>query len=284
MSKINKKKANLIRTKLILIIAKEQEELKLKYKKNKLMMINGKSSLEIDEQYSTNSFEITIHQIINGGKNLCVSSSSKIKPRQSLSLKTPKKKIRSSEGNNITNFKATKDIDSIKLQSKKKISEEKLKLKSKKELSKKIINWEKEKMKELQKKCIRLLRNMAQNYKNYLLLEKQNKFKRQKTVSIQSPILENKNIKNNNNNFHKNSISSKGIVKVSKQSFFAKTAFQRKKDKKKTENPKARFETNFIDFHDNDSDKETNFQSVKQEKKQFSDDEDYIFSSCNNEN
>ena len=78
MSKINKKKANLIRTKLILIIAKEQEELKLKYKKNKLMMINGKSSLEIDEQYSTNSFEITIHQIINGGKNLCVSSSSKI--------------------------------------------------------------------------------------------------------------------------------------------------------------------------------------------------------------
>ena len=284
MSKINKKKANLIRTKLILIIAKEQEELKLKYKKNKLMMINGKSSLEIDEQYSTNSFEITIHQIINGGKNLCVSSSSKIKPRQSLSLKTPKKKIRSSEGNNSTNFKATKDIDSIKLQSKKKISEEKLKLKSKKELSKKIINWEKEKMKELQKKCIRLLRNMAQNYKNYLLLEKQNKFKRQKTVSIQSPILENKNIKNNNNNFHKNSISSKGIVKVSKQSFFAKTAFQRKKDKKKTENPKARFETNFIDFHDNDSDKETNFQSVKQEKKQFSDDEDYIFSSCNNEN
>ena len=284
MSKINKKKANLIRTKLILLIAKEQEELKVKYKKNNLMMINGKSSLEIDEQYSINSFEITIHQTIKGGKNLCISSSTKKKPKPSLSLKKKKKKIRSLEGNNSTNLTATKEIDSIKLQSKKKISEEKLKLKSKNELSKRLINWEKEKMKELQKKCIRLLRNMAQNYKNYLLLEKQNKFKRQKTVSIQSPILENKNIKNNNNNFHKNSISSKGIVKVSKQSFFAKTAFQRKKDKKKTENPKARFETNFIDFHDNDSDKETNFQSVKQEKKQFSDDEDYIFSSCNNEN
>ena len=119
MSKINKKKANLIRTKLILTIAKEQDNLKLKYKKNKLMMINGKSSLEIDEQYSTNSFEITIHQIINGGKNLCISSSSKIKPRSSLSLKIQKKKITTTEGNNSTNLIATKDIDSIKIQSKK---------------------------------------------------------------------------------------------------------------------------------------------------------------------
>ena len=285
MSKINKKKANSIRTKLILLIAKEQEELKVKYKKNNLMMINGKSSLEIDEQYSINSFEITIHQTINGGKNLCISSSSKIKPRPSLSLKTPKKKIRSLEGNNSTNLTATKEIDSIKLQSKKKISEEKLKLKSKNELSKRLINWEKEKMKELQKKCIRLLRNMAQNYKNYLLIEKNKKFKRQKTVSIQSPIFENKNIeKKNNDNLHKNSISSKGIVKVSKPSFFAKNAFHRKIEKKKTANPKVRFETNFIDCHENDSDKETNFQSVKPEKKNISDDEDYIFSSCNNEN
>ncbi len=34
----------------------------------------------------------------------------------------------------------------------------------------------KRKNEELQKKCIRLLRNMAQNYKNYLVLQKQNKF------------------------------------------------------------------------------------------------------------
>ena len=34
----------------------------------------------------------------------------------------------------------------------------------------------KRKNEELQKKCIRLLRNMAQNYKNYLLLQKQKKF------------------------------------------------------------------------------------------------------------
>ena len=284
MSKINKKKANLIRTKLILTIAKEQDNLKLKYKKNKLMMINGKSSLEIDEQYSTNSFEITIHQIINGGKNLCISSSSKIKPRSSLSLKIQKKKITTTEGNNSTNLIATKDIDSIKIQSKKIISEEKLKLKSKNELSKKILNWEKEKMKELQKKCIKLLRNMAQKYKNYLLLEKKNKLKRQKTITIKSPIFEKKNRKkHSHSNFHKNSISSKGIVKLSKPSFFSKTTFQRKSEKKKTDNPKVRYETNIIDFHDNDSDKETYFQSIKQEKKKFSDDEDYIFSSCNNE-
>ena len=60
--------------------------------------------------------------------------------------------------------------------------------------------------------------------------------------------------------------------------------FIEKLKKKKTANPKVRFETNFIDCHENDSDKETNFQSVKPEKKNISDDEDYIFSSCNNEN
>ena len=122
MSKINKKKANLIRTKLILTIAKEQDNLKLKYKKNKLMMINGKSSLEIDEQYSTNSFEITIHQIINGGKNLCISSSSKIKPRTSIFIneQNNKSNILDEEINNSSQIISSHDIDSIKLQSKKK--------------------------------------------------------------------------------------------------------------------------------------------------------------------
>jgi len=121
MSKIKQKEANLIRTKLILIIAKEQESKKLKFNKNNNMMINGKSSFEIDEQYSINSFEITINQIINGGKNLCISksSSSKIKPRPSLTLKNKKRNILSEENNN-TNLNASKDFDSIKLQSKKK--------------------------------------------------------------------------------------------------------------------------------------------------------------------
>ena len=58
-------------------------------------MINGKSSLEIDELYSTNSFEITMHQIINGGKNLCISqNSSSIISRQSLTLKPQKKEFK----------------------------------------------------------------------------------------------------------------------------------------------------------------------------------------------
>ena len=172
MSKINKKKANKTRTNLIILIAKEQQLEKKKYKEKNVMMINGKSSLEIDALYSTNSFEITMHQRINGGRNLCVSqnSSSKIKPRTSLSLKNQKSNLNLSEGNNSTNINSSKDIDSIILQSKKKISENKLKLKSYNELTKKNINFnkEKEKKKELQKKSIRILRKLANDYKNFI--------------------------------------------------------------------------------------------------------------------
>ena len=282
MSKINKKKANKTRTNLIILIAKEKQLEKKKYKEKNVMMINGKSSLEIDALYSTNSFEITMHQRINGGRNLCVSqnSSSKIKPRTSLSLKNQKSNLNLSEGNNSTNINSSKDIDSIILQSKKKISENKLKLRSYNELTKKNINFnkEKEKKKELQKKSIRILRKLANDYKNYLLCEKKKKFKKQKTVSIQFQIYE--------DNIHKNCISSKGIVKVSKPSFFAKNAFQRNPEKKKTDNPKVKFVTDIIDIQNNDSDKETNFHSsVKQDKKELTDDDDegIIFSYCNND-
>ena len=282
MSKINKKKANKVRTNLILLIAKEQQVQKKKNKEKNLMMINGKTSLEIDKLYSTNSFEITMHQLINGGKNLCVSqnSSSKIKPRPSLSLKNQSTTFALLEVNNSTNLNSSKEIDSIKLQYKKKISENKLKLRSYNELTKKNINFnkEKEKKKELQKKSIRHLRKLASFYKNYLLCEKKKKFKKQKTVSIQFQIYE--------DNIHKNCISSKGIVKITKPSYFAKNAFQRNPEKKKTDNPKVKFVTDIIDFQNNDSDKETNFHSsVKQDKKELTDDDDegIIFSSCNND-
>ena len=66
---------------------------------------------------------------------------------------------------------------------------------------------------------------------NYLLIEKKNKFKRQKTVSIQTQIFKNVE-KNNNKNIHKNRFSSKRIIKFSKQSFFTKNAFQRIPEKK----------------------------------------------------
>ena len=74
----------------------------------------------MNELYSTNTFEITMHQRINGGRYLCVSQnlSSKIKPISS--LKNQKSYLNLSEGNNSTNLNSSKEIDSIILQSKKK--------------------------------------------------------------------------------------------------------------------------------------------------------------------
>ena len=158
MSKKNLKKANEIRTKLLLLTSKEQTIRKKKTKERNLMMINGKSSFEIDEQYSINLFEITMHQVINGGKNLCISSSSKIKPRSSIFINEQNNKNNTlDDENNSIQFIPSNEIDSIKLQSKKKISEEKLKLKSYRELKKKNYNFydiEKEKRRELQKKAL----------------------------------------------------------------------------------------------------------------------------------
>ena len=65
--------------------------------------------------YSTNTFEITMHQRINGGRYLCISQnlSSKIKPRSSLSLKNQKRNLNLLKGNNSTNLKSSKEIYSI---------------------------------------------------------------------------------------------------------------------------------------------------------------------------
>ena len=89
MSKKEKiKKANLIRTKLILIIAQENEK-KKSLNKN-VMMLNSKSVEEINEQYQTNNFKITLNnKIINGGKNLEINYYSKDNPRRLVN--TPQK-------------------------------------------------------------------------------------------------------------------------------------------------------------------------------------------------
>ena len=64
-----------------------------------------------------------MHQRINEGRNLCVSenSSSKIKPRTSLSLKNQKRNLNLSERNKNTNLNSSKEIDSFIIQTKKNI-------------------------------------------------------------------------------------------------------------------------------------------------------------------
>ena len=292
MSKKNLKKANEIRTKLLLLTSKEQTIRKKKSKERNLMMINGKSSFEIDEQYSINLFEITMHQVINGGKNLCISSSSKIKPRTSLFIneQTNKNNILD-DVNNSSQLIPSNEIDSIKLQSKKKISEEKLKLKSYKELKKKnydFYNIEKEKRRELQKKSIRFLRRITRNFKDYLLNEKKKKtFKRQKTVSIQNQNIRNKIFeKNENENYQnyekKNSISSKGIIKLSKSSFHQNNNLQRNLEKKKTDNQKVKFASETKEHINKNSNSNLNLPNFAHVNKKELSDDDVIFSTCNN--
>ena len=75
------KKANIIRTKLLLLIATEQS-IKKHSLNNNVMMLNSKSFDEINKKYQINSFKITMsNKIINGGKNLCMSYSSTMNPR-----------------------------------------------------------------------------------------------------------------------------------------------------------------------------------------------------------
>ena len=298
MSKKNLKKANEIRTKLLLLASNEQIIKKKKAKKKNLMLINGKSSFEIDEQYSINLFEITMHQIINGGKNLCISSSSKIKPRTSIFIneQNNKSNILDEEINNSSQFISSHDIDSIKLQSKKKISEEKLKLKNYKELKKKNYNFydiEKEKKRELQKKSIRFLRKFTKNIKDYLLSEKKKKtFKRQKTVSIQNQNFRNSIFEKNENenenlqNYEKkNSISCKGIIKLSKSSFSQKYGLQKNSEKKKTDNQKVKFASETKEYKKKNSNNHLFFPSFEKnnnKKEELINEDDVIFSSCNN--
>jgi hypothetical protein len=89
---IKKNKANVIRTKLLLLIANEQSAKKKIIDKN-VMRLNRKSVEEINEKYQINSFEIIMSdKIINGGKNLCMSFASKDNTK--LLINTPKKKMK----------------------------------------------------------------------------------------------------------------------------------------------------------------------------------------------
>ena len=74
MSYLNKEKANLIRTKLLLLISNEEKKRKIEKGKN-LLRLNSKSFEEINEKYKINNFKITIeNKRINRGKNLCISN------------------------------------------------------------------------------------------------------------------------------------------------------------------------------------------------------------------
>ena len=118
MLNIKNKKPNLIRTKLLLLIAKEQIKTK---KEQNLLKLNSKTFEEIDEQYETKNFKIKMHQkTINGGKNLCISFSSKFQPRYLKNEDENKNKI-------IYNFEIGNNLESIEINAKRKISQIKLK-------------------------------------------------------------------------------------------------------------------------------------------------------------
>ena len=118
------KKANKIRTKLLLLIANESI-INIENNTN-LSMLNSISLNEINKQYQIKNFKITIdNKVINGGKNLCINYSSKVKSRPFI--------------NNLLNEqfeKYTKNnskIESIKIGIKRKISQYKLNIIMKKE-------------------------------------------------------------------------------------------------------------------------------------------------------
>ena len=169
------KKANKIRTKLLLLIANESI-INIENNTN-LSMLNSISLNEINKQYQIKNFKITIdNKVINGGKNLCINYSSKVKSRPFI--------------NNLLNEqfeKYTKNnskLESIKIGIKRKISQYKLNIIMKKE--KKIkINPKKLKLIEIQKNYIYSLREMANLLKKYSLNKKTNQnYNRQKSVNI----------------------------------------------------------------------------------------------------
>ena len=249
MSKKEKiKKANLIRTKLILIIAQENEK-KKSLNKN-VMMLNSKSVEEINEQYQTNNFKITLNnKIINGGKNLEINYYSKDNPRRLVN--TPQKigeylkdKIENnkSENQSIKKNNVLKEninypfinYDKILIKAKRKISQNKLQNEIfSPEKKKRDFNIKKQKIIEIQKNNISILRNLANLYKNYNLCKKTSSLKRQKSVLIQ---MKNNNLKNLNQNIF---FSSKGMPKVKNSSLFSKNLL-RINEKKKSHNLKIK--------------------------------------------
>ena len=191
----NQNIANKIRTKLLLLIAKESM-IKIDENTN-LSMLNSVPLNEINKQYQIKNFKITIdNKVINGGKNLCINYSSKVNSRPFI--------------NNLLNeqfekyVKNNSKIDPIKLGIKRKISQYKLNIVFKKEKFR--INSNKKKLIEIQKNYICFLRSMANLLKNYSLNKKDNpNFNRQKSVKIRESDVEYK-LKNklNKNRFHTN--------------------------------------------------------------------------------
>ena len=248
-TKENCKKANIIRTKLLLLIANEQSEKKKTIDKN-VMRLNRKSVEEINEKYHINSFEITMsNKIINGGKNLCMSFASNDYSKSI--IKTPNKK---DEGkllkknliarNKLGSFllktedlPIEKEFNRIIINAKRKISHNKLHIESfsPEKKVKKELNLEKLKLIEIQKNNISILRNIAGLLKDYNLCKKQS-MKRQKSVSIQ---ITNKDMKNEEVRKGRNTIfySSKGIPIIKNDKFLGKNNNKpHKVEKKKSHN------------------------------------------------
>jgi hypothetical protein len=246
---IKKNKANVIRTKLLLLIANEQSAKKKIIDKN-VMRLNRKSVEEINEKYQINSFEIIMSdKIINGGKNLCMSFASKDNTK--LLINTPKKK---DEGKLLNkNIIARKKLGSVILETedlpikkefkriiinaKRKISQNKLNIESfspEKKVNNKL-NLEKLKIIETQKNSISILRNIAGLLKDYNLCKKQS-MKRQKSVSIHFTNNEMKNEidkKSRNVTYY----STKGIPKIKNDKSLGKNNNKKTKiEKKKSHN------------------------------------------------
>ena len=246
---IKKNKANVIRTKLLLLIANEQSAKKKIIDKN-VMRLNRKSVEEINEKYQINSFEIIMSdKIINGGKNLCMSFASKDNTK--LLINTPKKKdegkllnkniiARKKLGSVILeteNLPIKKEFKRIIINAKRKISQNKLNIESfspEKKVNNKL-NLEKLKIIETQKNSISILRNIAGLLKDYNLCKKHS-MKRQKSVSIHFTNNEMKNEidkKSRNVTYY----STKGIPKIKNDKSLGKNNNKKTKiEKKKSHN------------------------------------------------
>ena len=270
MLNIKNKKPNLIRTKLLLLIAKEQIKTK---KEQNLLKLNSKTFEEIDEQYETKNFKIKMHQkTINGGKNLCTSFSSKFQPRH---LKNE------DENNNkiIYNFEIGNNLESIKINAKRKISQIKLKnIEIPIYKKKKIFNPKKEKVLEKQKKNILKLRKIANLFKNYSIVKKK-KMERQKSVSVNESDIEKKlnTTKKKRKNYNKHlHYSSKGIPELKNASLFARNSFKRDSNKKKSAKHNKKIITDIIDYDNENDSKSTKFSySMKLNENIFYQKEEY---------
>ena len=265
------KKANIIRTKLLLLIATEQS-IKKHSLNNNVMMLNSKSFDEINKKYQINSFKITMsNKIINGGKNLCMSYSSTMNPRSlfntsqikdddKLKEKLISKKIVSKklESNLMETRKLNlpNKFEKIIIKAKRKISQNKLHIEFLTPVQKNEENFNPEKLKliEIQKISISV-------FKNYNLV-KTKTLQRQKTLSVKSKNLKNSEEKERNSFFH----SSNVIPKVKNYNLTAKNV--RNNEKKKSHNDKNKLLNNIMEIED-DNDSLPNFPSSTKNKKSF---------------